>query len=64
MRIVRSGFLTYTQADGLATDRVGRIFEDRDGTLCVAGNDLAAHRAFTWLASTARNSTASLSRGL
>ena len=45
MRIVRGGFLTYTRADGLANDRADLIFEDRDGYLCLAANNLTNRRS-------------------
>jgi ligand-binding sensor domain-containing protein/signal transduction histidine kinase len=46
MRIVRSGFLTYTEADGLGSDRPEEVFEDLAGNLCAAGNDLHSHSAY------------------
>jgi ligand-binding sensor domain-containing protein/signal transduction histidine kinase len=39
MRIVRSGFLTYTQADGLVDDRPRELFLDHDGDICVVSNN-------------------------
>jgi ligand-binding sensor domain-containing protein/two-component sensor histidine kinase len=46
MRVVRSGFVTYTTADGLGSDRPVQLFEDRAGSLCVRGNDLSTKRAY------------------
>ena len=35
MRVARAGFLTYTASDGLGSNEVTSIFEDRQGNLCV-----------------------------
>ncbi len=34
MRLARSGFTTYLEADGLTTARIGAVFETLDGKLC------------------------------
>ena len=46
MRIVRSGLVTYTHADGLGSDRPELVFEDRAGHVCATGNDVGARHAY------------------
>ncbi len=44
VKIIRSGFITYTEADGLEANMITRIFEDRSGRLCFLGAAWRLHR--------------------
>src|SRR6266581_6244655 len=38
MKMARSGFVTYSKADGLGSDRIAAIFEDQAGELCTVSS--------------------------
>ena len=38
MKMARSGFVTYSKADGLGSDRIAAIFEDQVGELCTVSS--------------------------
>jgi ligand-binding sensor domain-containing protein/signal transduction histidine kinase len=44
IRLARNGFVTYTDADGLAESLIGAIFDDPAGALYVVSNNQRIHR--------------------
>jgi ligand-binding sensor domain-containing protein/signal transduction histidine kinase len=44
MRIARNGFVTYREEDGLASERVLQVLEDRDGEILTVSDNLSNRR--------------------